>query len=310
MDRTHSVPDLLWVERRTGGRFPFSKGLLASSIMATGLGPAEAYAVAAEVEERLQSTGPLISADDVTATATTVLERRGDPDVTHRYERWRQVQRSEQPVVVLLGGASGIGKSTVATRLAIRLGITKVIPTDTVREIMRSLVPESVLPELHRSSYELVDGAGAVSDERALSRQAGAVSHALGRFIDRIVAERESVIVEGVHVVPGLLDRADLHVGPSATAILVTALLTLEDETLHEANLSVRRHHQPDRAGHRHLERFDVIREQQAQLRRAADDHGVPRIDVADLDEALHVLVDLVASAAAANATPALELGR
>ena len=37
--------------------------------------------------------------------------------------------------------------------LALEQGILKCISTDTVRAVMRSYVPESISPPLHRSSY-------------------------------------------------------------------------------------------------------------------------------------------------------------
>ena len=45
------------------------------------------------------------------------------------------------------------GKSTFGMSLALEQGILKCISTDTVRAVMRSYVPESISPPLHRSSY-------------------------------------------------------------------------------------------------------------------------------------------------------------
>jgi 2-phosphoglycerate kinase (EC 2.7.1.-) len=42
-----------------------------------------------------------------------------------------------KPYVILIGSASGIGKSTIASELAKTLGITHTIETDFIREIVR-----------------------------------------------------------------------------------------------------------------------------------------------------------------------------
>lgn len=57
------------------------------------------------------------------------------------------------PKLILIGGCPGTGKSTFGMSLALEQGILKCISTDTVRAVMRSYVPESISPPLHRSSY-------------------------------------------------------------------------------------------------------------------------------------------------------------
>jgi len=57
------------------------------------------------------------------------------------------------PKLILITGCPGTGKSTFGMSLALEQGILKCISTDTVRAVMRSYVPESISPPLHRSSY-------------------------------------------------------------------------------------------------------------------------------------------------------------
>src|SRR5205807_6017439 len=55
-------------------QLPYSKGLMASSIMATGLAPARAFHVAEVIEQRLDEGGRAsISQSDLTELALTVL---------------------------------------------------------------------------------------------------------------------------------------------------------------------------------------------------------------------------------------------
>ena len=59
------------------------------------------------------------------------------------------------PLIVLVGGATGTGKSTVATEVAYRLGITRVTSTDFVRQTMRAFLSHDFMPSIHYSSFEV-----------------------------------------------------------------------------------------------------------------------------------------------------------
>jgi len=54
----------------------------------------------------------------------------------------------------LLGGTSGTGKSTLASLLASRLGISTVLSTDSIRHIMRNFLSQSTNGVLFASTYE------------------------------------------------------------------------------------------------------------------------------------------------------------
>ena len=128
-------------------QLPYSKGLMASSIMATGLAPARAFHVAEVIEQRLDEGGRAsISQSDLTELALTVLREEVGDRYAESFAKWQMVNRLDLPLVILLGGATGVGKSTIATMLASRLGITRVIPTDAIREVMRSMFTEGHLP--------------------------------------------------------------------------------------------------------------------------------------------------------------------
>ena len=59
------------------------------------------------------------------------------------------------PLVILIGGATGVGKSTIATQLAHRLGIVRVVATDAaIREVMRAMLSAELMPALHVSSFQ------------------------------------------------------------------------------------------------------------------------------------------------------------
>ncbi|MGH9267668.1 MAG: zeta toxin family protein, partial [Acidimicrobiales bacterium] len=133
---------------------PYSKGLMAARITATGLAPARAFHVAEVIEDRLHDLDrAVISQSELTAMAEAALREEVGDRYAVSFAKWQSINRLESPLVILLGGATGVGKSTIATMLASRLGITRIIPTDAIREVMRSMFSENLLPTLQTSSF-------------------------------------------------------------------------------------------------------------------------------------------------------------
>lgn len=57
-------------------------------------------------------------------------------------------------IIVMLGGPSGTGKSSIASLLASRLGVGTVLSTDSIRHIMRNFINKEEQPILFASTYE------------------------------------------------------------------------------------------------------------------------------------------------------------
>jgi len=267
------------VRDAAGLGLPFSKGLMATSILATGAETGQAYAIAAEIQ-RVLVRRELASIDaDVLASITAeTIQALAGADLAERYRRWRHLRIEGRPLLIVLGGAPGVGKSTISTRLAVRFGITRIVTTDTIREVLRGVIPPSVLPELHVSTYESV-GTGSAPDEVFL-RQAQVVGGALVSVTRRLLTERRSVIVEGVHLLPGELVSA-LREHPSRP-IALELMLTLEDAAAHRAHLAARRIEQPGRTGQRSLDEFPTIRRLHDLLAARARTTGVELFDLGD----------------------------
>src|SRR4029453_14548887 len=113
---------------------PYSKGLMAQSIMATGIAPERSFALARLIEQRLaQRNQSEVSVKELRELAEDVLLSEGGEGGRTPFRQWWRLGSLERPLVVLLGGFTGVGKSTIATLLANRLGITRVMATDQVR---------------------------------------------------------------------------------------------------------------------------------------------------------------------------------
>jgi len=271
-----------------GAQAPFSKGLMAQTFMATGLAPERAYKVAAAVERRLRRRGPAaLTLADLREIARAELGEEDGDVLIERFRRWQKLRRLETPLIILIGGATGVGKSTVATQLAHRLGITRLISTDMVRQTMRAFFAPELMPAIHTSSFDAASAVRVpVPRETDLSKmgfieQTKAVSVGVEALVQRGIDEAQRIVVEGVHIVPGYLDTSRWN-----EAIVLEFVLAISDKERHRSNFTVREWETGGiRPLRRYLEHFAEIRRIQKYITGRAVAHGVPIIDEPSLDE-------------------------
>lgn len=274
------VPETVVVHRGHG--LPYSKGLMSQSLSATGLSPQRAFELAREVEARLERRGqPEVDLAGLRVLAEEVLQEAEGDVAVRRFRDWNRLDRLERPLIVMIGGAAGVGKSTLATMLAARLGITRVIATDVIRQVLRAFFTHEAMPVVHHSAFEV--------DLEGFGEQAELVSTGIEAIVERAGSERTPIIVEGVHAVPGALP-------PSlrSACVAVETLIVVEDEEAHRGHFSLRGAARP---AERYLSRFDEIRELQRHLVSRARRKGVAVIDNTGADETLRLLMGLVLDA-------------
>jgi 2-phosphoglycerate kinase len=285
---------------------PYSKGLLASSLMVTGLGPAKSYRVANRVEEELHSQGDSVTPDELRDLTIRCLREEAGDRYAEAFIKWQSVAELNIPLIILIGGATGAGKSTIATQLATRLGITRVVSTDAVREVLRSAFTAEMFPTLYASSFEADKAVRQPiphSGDRLIigfREQAAAVAVGAQALIDRAIAEGTDMILEGAHLVPGFLESVDTD-----EAVIVPLLVTVEDEELHRSHFYRRGRDTGRRDGDRYLNAFKKIRKIQKYMTSSALMRGVPVIEHVDLDNSLSEIIDHVI----ARALEAVERG-
>lgn len=275
---------------------PYSKGLTASSITVTGLGPGPSYLVANRVEEELSKLGQdSVSTERLRELTLDVLRQEAGDKYAEAFLKWQSVNELDVPLIILIGGATGVGKSTVATQLATRLGITRVVSTDAVREVLRSAFTEEMFPTLYVSSFEsdkAVRQPIPHSGDRLIigfREQAAAVAVGTQALISRAIAEGTDMIIEGAHLVPGFLETAQ-----NEKAVIVPVLITIEDEALHRSHFFLRGRELRQRGTKRYLENFRKIRKIQKYMVSSALMRGVPVVTYEDIDATLSRIIDLV----------------
>jgi 2-phosphoglycerate kinase len=280
----------------TGGQgrgLPFSKGILSQSMLAAGLEPHDAFDVAREIERALVARGAHeIDRRELRRLAYETLARSQGLQAAERYLVWRRFQEPDKPVIVLLGGTSGVGKTSLAVEVAHRLGIARVLSTDAIRQIMRITLGPELVPALHASSYDayksLPPGPGHYDPViEGFRAQATTVSVGIRASLDRAVAENASLVIDGVSVVPGILP---LDAYDDSAHLIFLVVGTLDEEALRN-RFAARAIGAQERAAHRYLENFEAICKIQEHFFELAERQGVPIVDNASFDRSVLLVI-------------------
>ncbi len=115
-----------------------------------------------------------------------------------------------QGLVILIGGASGSGKSSTTSILAGRLHM-KEMSSDNIRHIMRNFISKAESPFIYTStydSYHLIKDESKSIEERTIEaylRQCREVQRELKKVLDTYYSSGVWVIVEGVHITPDFI---------------------------------------------------------------------------------------------------------
>jgi 2-phosphoglycerate kinase len=259
---------------------PFSKGFLSQSLLAAAIEPNDAFDVAREIEGTLVLRGRKeIDRHELRRLAFQTLERRFGARTAERYLVWRRFQEPDRPVILLLGGPTGAGKTSLAIEVSRRLGIDAVLSTDAIRQIMRLMLSPELVPAIHASSYDAhrVVGRTAPGEDPVIQgflAQASIVSVGVRAMLDRSIAENTSLILDGVSIVPGLLDLAPYR----ETAHVIFLVVATLDVAAFRARFE-QRARESRRPPHRYLENLDAILRIQDEFLELAERHDIPIVD-------------------------------
>jgi len=277
---------------------PYSKGLMARALVAVGVPLSRAYELAKRIELDLYERGEQsIEFERLEELALEVLGEVEGAESTRRLRRLRELQELDLPIILLVGGATGTGKSTVATEAAYRLGITRVTSTDFVRQTMRAFFSAEFMPSIHYSSFEAADGLREPEQAEdpviaGFMEQTRNVLVGVRASLERALEEGWSMVLEGVHVVPGMLP-------PMERALVVQCVLAIDDIEEHTSHFMIRDIGSDGVRPHsKYIDRLDDIRRIQDYIVRRARRHGVPVIGNTDIRSAIDRVVELVLASA------------
>jgi 2-phosphoglycerate kinase len=278
-----------------GGRdgLPYSRGLMARALMAAGVSAVRAYDLALRVGADLADRGEeSVDLDRLEQLAIDVLGENEGSQAIRRLRRYEALRELDLPIIVLIGGATGTGKSTVATEVAYRLGITRVTSTDFVRQTMRAFLTHDFMPSIHYSSFEVPPEEHGLGTVEGFVEQTRNVLIGVRGVIDRALQEGWSLVLEGVHLVPGMLP-------PVEGALVVHCVLAIEDPDLHTSHFWVRDAHSEGlRPVQKYVDAIVDIRKLQDFILEQARFAGVPIVENGSIELSIGTVMELVLSGA------------
>ena len=291
------------VEHPDGRVTTFSADQHRRSLETIGLTHEESFSVVGKIQqqladEQLSST----TSQHIAHLSYRYLQQTAElgPAVARRWLVWIDFLRSGRPLILLIGGTSGCGKSTIATALANQLDIVRTQSTDMLREVMRTMISKRLLPVLHQSSFSawqalpLQEGR-ATEDQDILVAdgflaQVDLLSVASEAVIERALRERVSLIFEGVHIHQSMVDR----IPQDSDALIAPIMLAVLKRKDLKERIKGRGTRAPERRSERYLQHFDEIWRLQSFLLSEADRTKTPIIVNADRDKVVREIMRTV----------------
>jgi 2-phosphoglycerate kinase len=274
---------------------PYSKGLNASAIMATGLSPGKAYSIAKQIEDYLRSNDMFfVTRGELKSITYKTLSSQIDQEHAEKYLKWQSLAKLDKPLIILIGGTTGVGKSTIATEIAHRLGITRIVNTDSIREVMRALFSKELMPALYKSSFSVWKSLRAPLPDNVdpvivgFQGQVSAVVVGVKAVIKRAIEEGTSMVLEGVHIVPGFIDS-----GYFENAFVVPLVITVRDEEIHRSHFHVREvETEGVRPFKKYRSNFGNIRKLGEYIESLSDKYSVSKISCYNLDVTVSLVLE------------------
>ncbi|MFO7928281.1 MAG: hypothetical protein R6U35_01295 [Candidatus Humimicrobiaceae bacterium] len=278
---------------------PFSKGILASSISVTGLDLITSHKIALDIQEYfIENNMYSISLDELRSLTFRFIKEEIGLEYAEKYLLWQSVGRLRKPIIILVGGATGVGKSTIATIIANRLNITRVASTDAIREVMRASVSEKLIRPLRGSSYNAYKNltlppSGVEPVILGFREQVMAVSIGVEAIIKRSIEEKGDIVIEGAHIVPGYLNINEFR----DKALIVQIVITVPDKEIHKEHFTKRTFEtQGSRPMQKYIRQLDKIQMIQNYIEDLAKSNKVRIIDNYDLDSTVNAVLEVIFS--------------
>ena len=154
-----------------------------------------------------------ITREELISITSNYIEKLVGNKYKERYLIWvkyKELKREKKikPLIILIGGAPVVGKSVTTTDLSYRLTIERVISTDTIRRIVKSIIKSDILdiPTYEVWKHKNVDVV------EGFLMQSEYLKPYVEKIIEKSLKDRKELAIEGVHLVPGLINKNVLHI--------------------------------------------------------------------------------------------------
>jgi 2-phosphoglycerate kinase len=223
-----------------------------------------------------------------------------------------------EPYIILIGGATGVGTSSISSKLSELYPVRGFQRTDAIRQVIRTLLSPLVSPEIFQSTYKAYENIDTIyADPQVMDldkvlyghvKQSEIILLGLDGAIARDIKEGISSIFEGVHILPGRLKQKDWYTkqirikmieslkdfGVELLSLekydehIIELLIDIDDPEQHKKRFSQKEQREiyaPTRKNQKYLDNFDNIRKIRSFLVKQAEKNKIPIIQNNDLEE-------------------------
>lgn len=295
-----AAPFRITVTSLSGRVSAFSRGRHSNYLQSSGMKEEKAEQRTQMIYDQLLAAGVMsISTCELGYLTYLFLKQEVSNKAARRYLVWSEFQAESRPLLLLICGTVGSGKSTIATEVAHLLEIVRIQSTDMLREVMRMMVPKRLLPVLHTSSFNAwktlpIPGIKKRDRDQLIAEgyrsQVDLLSVPCEAVLQRAVEEGVPIILEGVHAHADLLKLIPKY----SEAIMVHITLAVLKSRELKSRLRGRGIEVPQRRAKRYLNKFESIWSLQSFLLTEADRYDVPIITNEDKDKAIQQIIQHV----------------
>src|SRR3989344_2549550 len=148
-------------------------------------------------------------------------------------EMWLQ-GTIDRPLVVIIGGYAGTGKSTLARKLSEQFPFASILPTGILRAVLRNFISREQNPFLYVHTYDL-SALNTEGEDMSLydkyKVQAKPVAISVNKIVEFAATEKQQCIIEGNHILPEFLPL-------EFSVILVEIYLKVSDIEMHRLTIA------------------------------------------------------------------------
>lgn len=276
---------------------PFPSIILHGRLRLAGVDEITAYRMTQEMIASFDSERKSPSLNDMLVLALDSLGH--DETVSRRletvirYERSRLEDPETPPIILCIEGASATGKSILSLMLAGDIVASRILSTDTIRQVVRAKSNSATTPELYCHTYQAYRFKQAGPEDqpavvRGFIAQYELLRPIIVESVRRISDEGVSGIVEGVHLVPG-----DLHTIPGVLEVLIDPdYETHQTMFMNKGATDGLRTITGDE--HNRAEEFEAARDIQDYLRERAESSGTFVVGLSRFESAAETIRELI----------------
>lgn len=260
----------------------FYTDILARSLLRINLSRYESYDIAHNIWEQISRNKT--EQTKISEYVENILKEK-HPHLIKLYRTWKKIMKSPKPIILMICGGTGVGTSTLAMRLAWLLEVSRIVSTDSVREVIRQFIRSDVLPILHVSSYQagqMIKHVKSHNDRTIYGfiSQSNEVLNGVDAIIKRAITEKNSTIIEGVHLIPGEMDFLKKY---KKEALIIQVMLDVNQKAKHRLHFFLRHMDSVKRDKANYLKFFKEIRLIRDYLVSQSKKNHIPVIENYDL---------------------------